>query len=648
MSIEILKEEARRHEQRESWKSALDIYLKAIRQLERGNEPDITLYNRVGDLYTRLNRLDEAIEHYESAIGLYLDAGLPNNAIAVCKKILRNSPNRASAFLTMGQIWAEQGFIPDARQNFLTYAEIKMRTGDADEAFRALVEFADLAPEEVGVRMTVADQMESHGRADSAVEQLQQARLKLFEQGRAEEAYQVEARILDLDPNAVIPDMPELVTSAHDGEGDEPERYESPGGGTETATGLPGFETTALASPAPPEPAGPAVGPAAPTEDEADSVRAAPEVLDHGEPEEDATPLPTLDAEEDVADEVEAPGSVEGDVSPVSQAAPAPAEADGEPPRPARDDGSSFLVRGQDLLSLGHLSEGLDALDRAHRSFAEAGDLGQAIRVVREMILKAPDDPVNHQKLVEYALRSGDEDALVQARLELADCLLRNGDPDGAGKVHRQVLDVDPGNLRALEGLGEREAPASPDSEPQREESDAPSDYVDLGSLILDQDREKTTRWTVTADAPSGDEDADFAKMLAQFKEKVAENLEFRDVKARHDLGTAYKEMGLLDEAISQFQDALRADPAHLPTYELLGQCFLDQGRSDVAIRSMERALKVPRRIEDEMLGIYYNLGRAHENVGHADDAVEFYEKVFALDINFMDVTERLRNLRQP
>ena len=63
--------------------------------------------------------------------------------------------------------------------------------------------------------------------------------------------------------------------------------------------------------------------------------------------------------------------------------------------------------------------------------------------------------------------------------------------------------------------------------------------------------------------------------MLSQFKAKVAENLSADDVKAHHDLGTAYKEMGLIDEAISEFQQALRASADHLPTYELLGQCFM-------------------------------------------------------------------------
>ncbi len=104
--------------------------------------------------------------------------------------------------------------------------------------------------------------------------------------------------------------------------------------------------------------------------------------------------------------------------------------------------------------------------------------------------------------------------------------------------------------------------------------------------------------------------------------------------------------MGLYDEAVSEFQQALRASAAHLPTYEMLGQTFMDMGRTDMAIRSLERALEVDYEIEDELIGIYYYLARAYEEMGKKEDAVEFYDRVFSLDINFADVTERLRALR--
>ncbi|MDE3003117.1 MAG: tetratricopeptide repeat protein, partial [Gemmatimonadota bacterium] len=170
--------------------------------------------------------------------------------------------------------------------------------------------------------------------------------------------------------------------------------------------------------------------------------------------------------------------------------------------------------------------------------------------------------------------------------------------------------------------------------------------FVDLGAMILGSGEEKSTRFTGAYEEPSGDEEADFAKMLSQFKDKVSENLDSTDVRAHHDLGTAYKEMGLLDEAIGSFQAALRASADHLPTYELMGQTFLEMGQPEAAVKSLERAVEVATSVDDELVGIYYYLGRAYEELENRQSALEYYDRVFSLDINFADVTERLRALR--
>jgi tetratricopeptide (TPR) repeat protein len=117
-------------------------------------------------------------------------------------------------------------------------------------------------------------------------------------------------------------------------------------------------------------------------------------------------------------------------------------------------------------------------------------------------------------------------------------------------------------------------------------------------------------------------------------------------VRAHYDLGTAYKEMGLLEEAVSAFQAALRASSDHLPTYEIMGQTFIEMGQPEAAVRTLQRALKIQSGAEDEFVGIYYYLARAYEALDKKESAVEYYDRVFSLDINFADVTERLRELR--
>ncbi len=260
---------------------------------------------------------------------------------------------------------------------------------------------------------------------------------------------------------------------------------------------------------------------------------------------------------------------------------------------------------------------------------------------VRAEISTRPEDITLRQRMVELAYRQGDESDLAEAYLGLAGALDRAGQKTRAKAAYQQVLDVDPDNEAARAALGRKR----PTSRPAREVASS-EDYVDLGSMILGDEGEKTTRFVVAYEEPSGDEQADFAKMLSQFKEKVSENLDADDVRAHYDLGTAYKEMGLLDEAIAEFQQALRAAADHLPTYEIMGQTFLEMGNGDAAVRSLKRALEVPFEVEDELVGIYYYLARAYELVGNKEAAVEYYDQVFSLDINFADVTERLRALR--
>ncbi|MEJ2206396.1 MAG: tetratricopeptide repeat protein, partial [Gemmatimonadota bacterium] len=282
-----------------------------------------------------------------------------------------------------------------------------------------------------------------------------------------------------------------------------------------------------------------------------------------------------------------------------------------------------------------------EAVEEARPSRPESED-ELSLDEVTARIEDDPDAVELRQRLLELAYQSGDSHRLVEAFIGLGQALERSGESGRAKVSYQQALELDPDNPEALAALGE--APP-PETSPVRDVA-SHEDYVDLGSMILGEQDEKTTRFVVAYQEPSGDEDADFAEMLTQFKEKVSESLDAGDVRAHYDLGTAYKEMGLLDEAVAEFQQALRASASHLPTHELLGQTFIEMGKPEAAIRSLERALDMDYEVEDELLAIYYYLGRAHEEVGNTKEAVDLYDRVFSLDINFADVTDRLRALR--
>ncbi|NNL30707.1 MAG: tetratricopeptide repeat protein [Gemmatimonadetes bacterium] len=638
MSIESLKQKARKAEQKEDWQKALEHYDKALTELARDDQVDIGLYNRVGDLYVRVGRLEPAVEHYEKAVELYREAYLPNNAIAVCKKIIRNVPNHHAAYLVIGQIRAEQGFLPDARTNFLTYAERMQAAGDLDESFRALIEFCDLAPEDVGVRVTVAEQMAAQGRTDEAVEQLTVVHRHYTQSGDDDRADEIEAQIRELDPDA---DLTAVVA----------------GGFGETALDddFEGFGEISLGGDA------------------------------FGSDDESVAPATVADAMEEAASDLEkAAEQLQASAATAPESTEAEAEIDaglegfdiqaggGEALDSDRDpvdfdDDEDEAVElpimsfddaedaSEVKLATAHEEDAEDlGLETAHEE--EAEDLGLETdheEEAEDLGLETDDD---EEEVVELPIMSFDDD-------------VDSGDApssDDAGDSFEQAVEesrsdateVEPEEVEPAPQAAEEVSAAAPESDrteaaPSPAEAEPPPSrdtgdrgYVDLGAMILGGGDEKSTRFTVAYEEPSGDEEADFAKMLSQFKEKVSENLDSSDVRAHYDLGTAYKEMGLLDEAITSFQAALRASADHLPTYEMMGQTFIEMGQPEAAVRTLERALDSADTVEDELVGIYYYLGRAYEALENSDSAVDFYDRVFALDINFADVTERLRELR--
>ena len=617
MSVEAIKELARGLEQKEEWQKALDLYIKAIDRMSDEDVPDIGLFNRAGDLATRTGASAQAVSFYERAVDYYVEAELPNNAIAICKKVMRNLPDRYTIHLKIGQIRAAQGFITDARASFITYAERVQAFGDMDEAFRALIEFVDLAPDDYEIRQLLAAQLGQPDRMSEAVQQLVGVHQIMMRRGMVEEAAQVEAQIQEMDPTASLEAAPMAgVTS-----------------GADDGLGGVGFEKPTAGEPGVPgeiEAGGLEIGG---DEEEAVEVDTGGlsidlEAADEKEEEEAVMDLPLLSFDDDEEEAVEAPAEelpeievgLEGldDESVAEEAVEAAVEE------------SVAEAKAEEAAS-------------DHDSLAATGNFLGAIEALSAIVEAEPDDQNHHQRMVEYAFRSNDSGALAEAYLGLAECLQRAGQETRAKAVFEQALSTDPTNERAKAALGQLGGETA--AEAAQEVSSAES-YVDLGSMLLGDEEEKSTRFVVAYEEPTGDESADFQRMLSQFREKVSENIGADDATAHYDLGTAFKEMGLLDEAIAEYQQALRASADHLPTYELLGQTFLEKSEPEAALRSLTRALDAPYDVEDELMGIYYYLGMAYEAVGNKDQALEFYDRVFSLDINFADITERLRALR--
>ncbi len=138
----------------------------------------------------------------------------------------------------------------------------------------------------------------------------------------------------------------------------------------------------------------------------------------------------------------------------------------------------------------------------------------------------------------------------------------------------------------------------------------------------------------------------DFASMLAEFQRGVETQLS-GDAQAHYDLALAYREMGLSEQAIESFRLASKDVNFKQRAAEMIGHCLLEEGRFEEAARELNDALDDAALEPEAAVGIRFQLGLAFEAAGRAHEALTEFERVFAIQANYPDVGQKIRDLRK-
>jgi len=834
--LEQLKEKAKGLEAKEP-KRAVEIWLEVLNNQDEGN-PDLSVYNRIGDLYIKLKDPALAADYYDQAVDKYAELGFHNNAIAMCNKVLRNAPARQTTYLKLAKLYAAKGFIAEAKHNFVEYAERMQKVGKIEHAFAALKEFTDISGESASLREMLSEHLKMYGadpgkRASLAGGKPTPPAPKTAPHAGGDDVHKSGSRktsslvFLDLDeprgpkgakgppPPAKQPTPPPKPEPEPEPEPappvaeqlieevvPEPDESleiettslvdEAPGGGGGSSM-IEGLETTVadfgqvrqespktpsireelnpadldlepvaeleptipdvpMVSPdegielesadlvlegnvvdtpaAPPPKKGastlkplgrpggkpaaelPRVKPVVPKRPAATPASSAPgkrktvvevpplelepdfetATTDKGHEVDDEplvldeTPHPRhpsfIQTEDDTSissggrrsgfidlgiDEISSSGGEQAGSLVFSNIEETPAAPEIEELESQvadnPDDPEAHQALGEALIEQGERERGIEELDLATAGYENGGNLPHARDLVDEVLRLDPNSVRHRQKAVEFAFKAGDKAKLIDAYLELADALLRSDLPEKARAVYARVAEHDAKNERAKAALSmlapavAMPAAAKPEGKVKakdakmkvRDEAAVDGDFIDLGSMLSDEDDDdvpaKDTRMTVADEEPTGDEEQDFQDMLARFKQGIDENIDEADFESHYDLGVAFKEMGLLDEAIAELQKALRAPEGKLRTSEMLGICFFEKGAYGVAESILRRGLDLSASGDQERLGVLYWLGRALEQQGKKADARDLYGRVFAVDIRFLDAEQRVRAL---
>ena len=821
--IAKLKDDARRYELREEWDNAIDAYLQVLRLSD--DELDLPLYNRVGDLYVRLGRPMDAVTHYEQAADRYADAGLFNNAIALCNKALRYDAGRLPLLRKLGAFSASQGFFTDARRWYLEYTEKSLKRGAVDEAFGALTELADIS-DDAEIRELLARQLREYGRDAEAIQEFKRLHASLIAAGQRQEADAIAAELKQMDPSVelsqetvaepveptqdwyYVEELPgfadvEPPASAAPVEEPQPEVMEvepEPHAEHEPETQAAGpVDWTEEITAAPPSNAALASAEAElavdqpetteyfdlpelsfdnldaddevtaqPIEDivhdepldfgpieveveerhellDISALRIRPDSIEPAQPldafakfedfnvdaeesddelpmldlgklvdeDEEASQLRSLDDNEEYEADLPLPsytqpetGTIASfDESEFGDYAPTPEprvfdftdeedepqdlaepdlpdereenqeqqeqqyetvaefeemQAEAEPEAaPAASEETQFAAEPEldeddfefalppefethaELESQSHVEE-----PPAFESTVEevpASFESEPVAFEEEPAALENEPPVFEQEPADF---ENAPDAFEQEPVAFEEEPL----DEEVAAADQPYVEHQPDIDRLVAELAFHELPPLPPPPmPPPATSHRPSfEYVDLAALLDekgDEQAEESTRFVVAEMPPTGDEEKDFADMLQQFKEKVAQSIPKDDAGSHYDLGIAFKEMGLIDEAIGEFQTALRSGQDKLKVYEELGSCFVLKQQYSVAVTVLNRAQQLPHADDTELLGVFYNLGRAYEELGQKGEARAAFERIVAIDIGFQDTTQRLKRL---
>lgn len=125
------------------------------------------------------------------------------------------------------------------------------------------------------------------------------------------------------------------------------------------------------------------------------------------------------------------------------------------------------------------------------------------------------------------------------------------------------------------------------------------------------------------------------------------------DYETHYNLGIAYKEMELLDEAVEEFQVAASmtspkdGTPRYLQCCNMLGHCFTSKGMPRLAVMWFKRGLESPGHSEDEYQALRYDLGTAYEQMGDLASAIDVFTEVYGINISYRGVADKLRELQE-
>ncbi len=555
---------------------------KAIAEYKRALEKDpkdATVRLRVGDLYVKIAKKDEAVKEYTEAAKIYSQKGFYLKAIAVYKQILKLDEKHMEISLKLADLYTKQGLRVDAIAALSTLLNFYEKKARIDETVDILKKMTSIDPQNIGIRLKLAEYYQKKGFQNDALTEYEAAFNGLMKEGKLEKAEKLYLGLYPYNRGEIIVIEGLAEVCRLKGDNNQLVRYYK--------------ELASLYA----------------EKGEAEKMRDTYEKI--------------LSIAPDDRDALNVLGRrSEGKEEEIHR-------------RPLRAWGEMIEVVEEEKRPEAKPEEAIEVKPVEEAPLIEMPKIEEvepALKPPQAEEKKEEVPPIEAKEFIHIEEERPEEIAeeLAPEHIEIAEEVIEEiKAPEEAEKPEekqgREVLEkVSPEGAVAI---GEVKVPPE-------------EGYVDLSSVLgLEETLEFFTEsWTP---GEKGEE------AFTEFKHGVERQLNKEDAETHHELGIAYMEMELYDDAMREFKIALKDPAFEFDCYTRLGSCLMAKGEYQNAINTFLKGIEVSGRTDDERKGLMYELGLAHEASGNSQDALEVFKAIFEMDRTFRKVSVKIKELTE-
>jgi tetratricopeptide (TPR) repeat protein len=602
-----IRRKAQQLAQKGAYGDAMAEYAKLA---EQGHlEPyDLVVY---GDLLARNGSKGEAVERYLEAMDSYASAGLNRNAIALGKKVRRLAPHHMAVPRKLAELYASEGLASESCLHYLEFLESVdgKDPGAADSVEEACRKLLDLSLPSFQVVKQIVGAAKAYGREKALAPGVlhQSRRAKALKNTEAEKSLLEMARSLD-------PTVEQGPAHAGPPAADDTPQYTvdpseidlGPTPAAETAEPAPADEpeepaVLSLDDFAFDETMGAGASPA-----DAPSLESGDLLLD-GANNGDGTHDEGVDASEPVSEDG------------ITQAL----------------DPDELRARGLGFLERNDTTRAQRAFIRAAALYFEAARSKDAADLYERVVKMDPNHLEALRGLVEIAHINGEKGKMAHWGCELGDVLLAREMYPEAKVQFERVLAFDSRNAKALSRLKRLNTIAGVQSAGYGSLTATPAASEIGGAQVSVRDDENH----------SSQSTLNLSQILEEFRAAVVERIPSSDGQSHYDLGMTYKEMGLFDEAIREFEVAASSEENRLAAQEMTGECYLLLSRPADALKVFETVAALGDQATRAQA--HLRMGEALEGLGEWSRAEEEYYRALELNEGLEEAIERLGSMEE-